>query len=56
MQGKYLVLTARDPYGNQGQSMAYRVLTGDEQERFKDGAVRGALVQGICGRPLAEAG
>ena len=46
MQGKYLVLTARDPYGNQGQSMAYRVLTGDEQERFKDGAVRGALSRG----------
>ncbi len=46
MQGKYLVLTARDPYGNRAQSMAYRVLTKEEQEQFKDGTVRGALSRG----------
>lgn len=46
MQGKYLVLTARDSYGNKTESMAYRVLTRDESGRFKDETVRGALSRG----------
>ncbi|MEW4412099.1 glycoside hydrolase family 28 protein [Clostridium sp. AN503] len=46
MEGKYLVLTARDPVGNEASSMAYRILTKDETGRFGDKAVQAALSRG----------